>query len=186
MKVYVIRHGESETNERRCYTGYFNAPLTEKGREDAKFAAEVLRNVEFDRIFASDLDRAIETCKIATGKEPETDELIREISVGRLENFPYDNIPAEDRVKYFQIGYADFGGESKDDFKLRIRHFMEKLERLDCDNVAVFSHGGWLIAMLGIVLDANLSHSNIRCTNCAVGIFDYSDGKWLLSGLMNK
>lgn len=185
MKVYVVRHGESQTNRAMCYTGYFDSPLTDKGREDAKFAREVLGNIKFDMIFASDLGRAVETCMIATGCEPETDALLREIDVGRLENTPFENLSREERTKHFKIGYAHFGGESKEDFRLRIKSFMNKLESLNCDNVAVFSHGAWLISMLCMVLDVD-SLSNILCANCAVGVFDYSDGKWMLHSLINK
>ncbi len=36
MKLYVIRHGQSETNTTGCYTGYLQIPLTEKGIKDAE------------------------------------------------------------------------------------------------------------------------------------------------------
>ena len=185
MKIYVVRHGESQTNKSMCYTGYFNSPLTDKGREDAKFAREVLSGISFDRVFSSDLDRAVETCKIATGREPETDALLREIDVGSLENIPYESLSREERTNYFKIGYAHFGGESKEDFKIRIKSFMDKLEALECDNVAVFSHGAWLISLICMVLGVD-SLNNILCANCAVGVFDYSNGRWMLHSLINK
>ena len=33
MKVYVIRHGESETNKIHYWTGWLDVSLTDKGRE---------------------------------------------------------------------------------------------------------------------------------------------------------
>ena len=42
MKLYVIRHGESETNLKNVYSGWMDVALTEKGFEDAKGAQKLL------------------------------------------------------------------------------------------------------------------------------------------------
>ena len=64
MRVYVIRHGESETNYNKQWTGWSDVHLTDKGKEDAKKARDFLKHIPFDKIFASDLIRAVETAKI--------------------------------------------------------------------------------------------------------------------------
>ena len=85
MYVYVIRHGESESNRDGLWTGWLDAPLTDHGRADAKRAGEFLANISFDRIVSSDLSRAKETAEIAVpGANYETSALLREIDVGRL------------------------------------------------------------------------------------------------------
>ena len=33
MRVYIVRHGESQNNKDKLWTGWYDAPLTEKGRE---------------------------------------------------------------------------------------------------------------------------------------------------------
>ena len=65
MKVYVVRHGESETNKIRHWTGWLDVALTEKGQNDALFARSVLENVHFDKVYTSDLIRAMQTAEIA-------------------------------------------------------------------------------------------------------------------------
>ena len=50
MKLYVIRHGESENNVKTCFTGWMDVNLTEKGIADAHKAGELLRDVTFDRV----------------------------------------------------------------------------------------------------------------------------------------
>ena len=57
MRLYVIRHGESENNLKKCWTGWYDAPLTEKGRQDARKAGTFLQGITFDKIYASDLSR---------------------------------------------------------------------------------------------------------------------------------
>ena len=65
MRVYVIRHGESETNLSKHWTGWMDVSLTEKGYEDARGAGRIIGDVTFDRIFSSDLHRAKETAMTA-------------------------------------------------------------------------------------------------------------------------
>ena len=65
MRVYVIRHGESETNLSKRWTGWKAVNLTEKGYEDAKKAGKIIGDVTFDKVFSSDLRRAKETAMTA-------------------------------------------------------------------------------------------------------------------------
>lgn len=72
---YIIRHGESEGNasfeksqvmEPKIPGG---SSLTEKGRAQATQAAEKLRDVHFDEMFSSPLNRAIETAEILAAEK---------------------------------------------------------------------------------------------------------------------
>ena len=55
MKVYLLRHGETEWNVQRRVQGALDSPLTENGIQQVKNAAERLANVEFDAAFALSL-----------------------------------------------------------------------------------------------------------------------------------
>ena len=187
MRVYVVRHGESETNKIRHWTGWLDVSLTEKGREDALFARSVLEGVQFDKVFASDLIRAVQTAEIAIpGCECERTPLIREMNVGSIAGKPSGVLTAEMRSRIPQNGYTDFGGESQEQFVGRLREFMAMLETLDCQNVAVFSHAGCLKKMLSLVAGITIPGKNVLCGNCTVAIFDYTDDAWRLHSWINK
>ena len=64
-KIVLLRHGESQWNLENRFTGWVDIPLTDKGREEARHAGELLRDVAFDRAFTSVLIRAIESLEIA-------------------------------------------------------------------------------------------------------------------------
>jgi broad specificity phosphatase PhoE len=186
MLVYVIRHGESENNLKGLWTGWYDAPLTDKGILDAKKVGEYLSGISFDKIYSSDLTRAVLTAHNAIeGCTVETSELLREVNVGDLANMPLSSISDEQRAKAAKDGYELFGGESKQAFVARVCEFMKKLKTLECDNVAVFSHAGWLRTILDIVVGVTLPRKSIRCNNCTVGIFEYSDGVWRLFSWIN-
>lgn len=57
----LVRHGESDWNEKGLWTGWTDVDLTEKGREEARDAGEELKNIRFDRAFVSKLNRAHQT-----------------------------------------------------------------------------------------------------------------------------
>jgi probable phosphoglycerate mutase len=186
MRVYVVRHGESENNKKQCWTGWLDVPLTDKGKEDARTAGELLQKVSFSRVFASDLQRAMETAENALPGIPyETSPLLREIHVGTLQDQPLSVLSDGERVEAGMKGYAAFDGESKQELLDRVHRFRDFLETLDCEAVAIFSHAGWLFGMLESVLEIPLPRKHIACRNCTVAVFDYTDGIWRLHSWIN-
>jgi len=66
-KVVLLRHGESTWNKENRFTGWHDADLTERGREEAREAGRLLKEggYVFDVAFTSVLKRAIKTLGIA-------------------------------------------------------------------------------------------------------------------------
>ncbi|HVV45883.1 MAG TPA: 2,3-diphosphoglycerate-dependent phosphoglycerate mutase [Bryobacteraceae bacterium] len=62
-KLVLVRHGESAWNKENRFTGWTDVDLSEKGRQEAKEAGEVLRKegYTFDVAYTSVLKRAIRT-----------------------------------------------------------------------------------------------------------------------------
>lgn len=62
-KIVLLRHGESVWNKENRFTGWTDVDLSEKGREEAKKAGEILRaeGFMFDVAYTSVLKRAIRT-----------------------------------------------------------------------------------------------------------------------------
>ncbi|MBX3244808.1 MAG: 2,3-diphosphoglycerate-dependent phosphoglycerate mutase [Acidobacteria bacterium] len=62
-KIVLIRHGESQWNKENRFTGWKDVDLSEKGREEAKAAGQLLKNegFTFDEAYSSVLKRAIRT-----------------------------------------------------------------------------------------------------------------------------
>ncbi|MBQ8816149.1 MAG: histidine phosphatase family protein [Lachnospiraceae bacterium] len=186
MRVYVIRHGESETNLDKKWTGWLDVHLTDKGKDDARKAGEFLKQVSFEKIYTSDLCRAVETAEIAIPNcSYERLPLLREINVGTLANKPLSILTEEQRAHAVKWGYEYFGGESKDHFYNRISQVMKMLETLDCETVAMFSHGGWLRGMLDTVVGTRLPGNKVCCNNCTIAIFEYTNEIWRLHSWIN-
>ncbi|WP_418390600.1 histidine phosphatase family protein, partial [[Clostridium] scindens] len=67
MRIYLVRHGETDWNIVRKLQGRTDIPLNEKGIKAAQKTGEALRNVPFTRAFSSPLKRAMDTAKLILG-----------------------------------------------------------------------------------------------------------------------
>ncbi len=65
-KLILVRHGESLWNKENRFTGWTDVDLTEKGRQEAKEAAQMIRSagLSFNFAYTSVLKRAIRTLSI--------------------------------------------------------------------------------------------------------------------------
>jgi len=71
LTVYLLRHGESVWNvDGNRYCGATDVPLTERGKEQARQVRDLLKEVRFDAVYSSPLERAYMTAQIATPHDP--------------------------------------------------------------------------------------------------------------------
>ena len=87
-KVVIIRHGQSIANAQGICLGHTDWDLTDLGREQARIAAEYLKNEKIDAIYSSDLIRAYNTAlphAEMRGMEIVTSKQLREIYLGAWE-----------------------------------------------------------------------------------------------------
>lgn len=73
IHVYFVRHGQTYLNRYNRIQGWSDAPLTEKGKEDAKRAGKALSAIHFDYLFSSDLARTMATSRLLLEADPNTD-----------------------------------------------------------------------------------------------------------------
>lgn len=185
MKLYLVRHGQSESNLNGVFSGWAQISLTEQGFTDARRAGEYLQKIPFDRIYSSDLLRAIQTARTALpGCEPVQLPLLRENNVGTLQGRSSKECQTEYGERFWVTptgaDFTRFGGENHDMVRSRVHAFLDMLERDPCGNVAAFAHEGVLRCALDLVLGMNFERHNVRCPNCTIAVFSYINERWVL------
>lgn len=88
MKIYMIRHGETDWNKMRRLQGQVDIPLNEFGRHLAVETAPALKDISFDIVFTSPLKRAKETAELVIGERDIPiieDKRIMEMGFGEFE-----------------------------------------------------------------------------------------------------
>lgn len=189
MKLYLVRHGETDWNRVRRLQGAADIPLNAYGRELAAITAKALEDVPFDRVFCSPLSRARETAEILTGDRDlsiQTDERLKEISFGVGEGEDILRIketPADPIYKFFYAPeqYVPLeGGETFGDVYRRTGAFLrEKILPLEgiCENVLIVAHGVANRSILNPAAGIPMERFwQIPLMNCTVSVLEIKDG----------
>lgn len=192
MKMYIIRHGQTPWNARKCLQGRSDVDLNENGIYLAELTGKALRDVTFDMAFTSPLIRAKHTaqCILAGRKVPIIeDEHLIEISFGIYEGCCYAEenrqVPQQWIENFFhapQDYVAAPGGESLDDVEKRTRNFMEDIcsrKELQDKTILVSTHGCALRGLLNSIRESNREdywHGGVS-KNCAVSIVTCNRGE---------
>ena len=180
MLLFMVRHGETEGNVRKLFYSQVDMPLTENGRQQALSLRPFLEKYTFDRVYASDLSRAVETAKLVLpGCDPIPLPQLRECQMGWIDGYTHADIIG--KYGYLNDHYEQFGGESPEQMCSRVKSFLDKLETDPCDRVAAFVHSGTMKAMIRIALGMDCLTSNLLSTNCNVAVFRYEKGRWILA-----
>lgn len=88
MKIYLVRHGETDWNQAGRLQGQTDIDLDAQGFAQAAEAAERLKEVPFEIAFCSPLIRARHTAETIVGERKitlTTDERLRELNFGPWE-----------------------------------------------------------------------------------------------------
>lgn len=102
MEIYVLRHGQTDYNVQGKFQGQVDTKLNDIGIEQAKIASKKLKNIKFDIVISSPLNRAIETAKIVSNEEIIIEKRLIERSFGRLEG-KTSILNYEENGEYYEI-----------------------------------------------------------------------------------
>lgn len=152
-----IRHGESEGNANGLVTGSWDAPLTQRGVEQARILSHSI-HAFYDIAYCSVLSRSKETLRLAAEDRVETtftfsDQRINERSLGVLEGKSRRDLS---QYALGDLSFAPAGGESYLDLTRRVLSFLVDL--FDTANrhgigvrVLVSTHAGPLRVLAGVL-----------------------------------
>lgn len=168
MEIYLIRHGETESNKERRYLGWTESPLSELGLRQAEAVGHYLASRGgIDELYCSDLNRALHTARVigaGCGLKPIITPLLREIHFGQWEGLTFDEIEKEwgSAISHWlddPFHKAAPGGESLKDVCDRMCEFLTTVSEATADGkrIVAVSHGGSIRAILFNILNLNRS-----------------------------
>ena len=193
--LVLVRHGQSEWNEKNLFTGWKDPGLTQKGVEEAKKAGYQLNKLglNFDIMHTSALIRAQLTGQIILdvlkqdNLETIKNQALNERDYGELTGLNKDEARENFGVDQVQIWRRSYdtpppGGESlKDTYNRVIPYFESEILPLMKDkNVLISAHGNSLRALVKY-LDS-ISEKDIVKLEIATGepiFYKFTDGKFI-------
>ena len=174
MRLYFVRHGESEANTRRVISNRESQyGLTEAGKQQALILANRFNDVPLTALYSSPILRTRETAEILSHSfhlPYEIREALREYDCGILEeksdegSWKLHSEIAADWTLNNNHSRKPEGGESYLEIKQRFLPFIESLTQNGLpqeDHILLISHGGLLQLMLPELL-TNIDHAFVR------------------------
>ena len=184
MRIYLVRHGETELNRKKCYYGHMDTVLTEHGIEQARLLGDCFRDFSFDMVISSPLKRAVHTAEYILGAKKKQiiyDERLCEQDFGIFEGFTYEEL-IQTYPNEFDSWNRDFSnyripeGESFSDVRQRIDCFIRELSGKK-GTVLLVAHKGTLGHLLAASLHMPLEgYWNFVFDQGCYSCIDYEDG----------
>ncbi len=189
--VYIIRHGETDSNIRHTCVGHKDVELNENGKKQAEELCARLSNIKLDVIYSSPLSRAISTIT-SYGKAPVImNYALIERDYGEWDDMTFEEIKASAPEAYKEwidnwIDYTVPGGESSASVQSRVNDVMDKIiANHKGGSVAVVTHLGTARHIISHLLGLTAEQSWLfTFENARYAVIEIDDsGKGLLKGL---
>ena len=188
MKLYIVRHGETQWNIQGLMQGWKDSPLTEKGISDAQRLGKHLGDIPFDFIICSPLGRAVETAKHIMGARSHLllyNNAFREMGFGCWEGMPHEEVRVRYPVQqqhYWNAPhlYQPIDGESYDAFVSRVEEGLRDIvQNIKCNNILLVTHAAVIKAIFTIVYKRSLEHfwDPPFTYNTCLSILEIKDGE---------
>ena len=190
MKLYFVRHGKTQWNlEGRFQGANGDSPLLETSIEELHLLGKNMAHIKFDKIFSSDLPRAMATAQIINSENHfsqviESHAELREWQLGSLEGQKVSTITAiyPHQMEAFRHNLAKFnnsifGAESVYNTTRRTIDFIKSQKGQSYENLLFVGHGANLTASLRLLLGYDFAQLRQQggLTNGSVTILETQD-----------
>jgi len=195
--IFLIRHGNTEFNEKKLFRGHFDVPLDSVGINQAEKTGKFLKVINFDIIYSSPLSRAYRTAKIIKKYQSSNDniEIIKEdgftdLNFGNWEGKGYDEVKSLYPEIYNQWIQEPFkasipGGETLYNAQNRSWETLKEIVAKNTSSfLAIVTHR--VINKLLILKMLDIGQSGIWKINqdpCCINIFEYKYENFFVSKL---
>ena len=185
--IYIVRHGQSVNNRDDVLSGHVDTDLTAEGKTQAKVLARKLSHIKFDEIYTSDLQRAIKTAELISGRRIIKDHQLtqlRERSFGQMEGTPAKHWRAMHKAEHYQKMPDDKRWTHKhrpdieSDHEVSVRYIkalQDLAKQHPGETLLIVAHGGALRALLiklGYATLSDLPPGAMQNTSYAKLIYD--------------
>ena len=171
MKLYFVRHGRTVWNlEGRFQGASGDSPLLSESIDILKQLGQYLNEIHFDKIYSSDLPRAVKSAEIIQSQLQAPCPLksipdLREWQLGKLEGLKIATLNAiyPQQIKAFRSNLAQFDtkmfeAESLYSTTQRTIQFIKSLKESPAENILIVGHGANLTASLRTLIGYKEAH----------------------------
>ncbi len=197
LKLYIVRHGETEWNVIKRFQGQLNTPLTEKGMEKLRETGKNLENVLFEEVYTSKLERTVKSAEIILNenrgyknKKMELKRLaeLNEVYFGVWQGLTYEEVflkyPEEANNYFYNVKNYKAENVKAENLKDALKRFLRGINKIldshKSGNILVVTHGTVFEMFINYVGNSSIFDIDERTLigNGDYKIFSYEDGKF--------
>lgn len=197
LKLYIVRHGETEWNVIKRFQGQLNTPLTEKGMEKLRKTGKKLENVLFDEVYTSELGRTVASAEIILNenrgyknKKRELKKLaeLNEVYFGVWQGLTYEEVflkyPEEGNNYFYNVKNYNAENVEAENLKDALERFLKGINKIldshESGNILVVTHGTVFEMFMNYVANNSIFDIDERTLmgNGDYKVFSYKDGKF--------
>jgi broad specificity phosphatase PhoE len=189
-KLILARHGETLWNVEKVFRGRADVGLDKVGIRQAELLGKYLSNWELEAIYSSPVKRALDTANIVARHR----KVAVRIAEGLID-FDYgqwQSLPEQEVKRLYPALLNEWhnnphkvripGGESLEDVGRRAVEVVNDVLARHQGNVLLVSHRVVIKVLICYLLGLDNSHfQNINQDVCGITIFDYADGRFVLT-----
>ena len=209
LKLYIVRHGQTEWNVLEKFQGQLNSPLTERGIKKIKETSAELEDIKFEAVYTSELGRTISTADIILQhnnfeKGKNNSEKLRlqklselnEIHFGEWQGMDFKEIflkyPEEAHNYFYDVKNYCAKNVKGEELKDGLERFLLGLKKIvnnnEEGNILIVTHGTVLELFFNYIENKEADDLDERklIGNGEYRIFTYKNGKYLMETLGKK
>ena len=206
LKLYIVRHGQTEWNVLEKFQGQLNSPLTEEGIEKVVKTGKELKNVEFKAVYTSKLRRTIRTAEIILEKNSfekkknierklklEKLSELNEIYFGEWQGMDFKEIflkyPKEAHNYFYDVKNYCAENVKGEELKDGLERFLSGLKKIVNDNekgnILIVTHGTVLELFFNYIENKEADDLDERklIGNGEYRVFSFKNGKYVMETL---
>ncbi len=193
-KIFLLRHGETEWNEKGVFRGRSDIGLNDNGKRQASALGAALKDTGIERIYSSPLKRAYETAEIvgrSIGAPFEKDEGFQNIDLGVWQGMVKEEVKSKYPKMWEQWLYCPNKlkiPEGESVWAVQRRSVRRMLELLNDgpDIFAVVSHRTVLKVILGGLMGLKGNYFwKFRMDNCSINVLEHEDKRGFMLTKLN-
>lgn len=174
MKIFLIRHGQTEWNIQGRFQGREDIPLNKVGIEQARECGQALKGDKYKAIITSPLVRASKTAEIIA-EIVSVKQVIIEPQIIERDFSRVSGMMPKEREAFYASGGKD-DKEPWDKLNRRMIACLKKYgEQFKDQNIIMVSHGASINSVLSVLSEGKTGTGKILLKNTCINILRYED-----------
>lgn len=179
MKIYLIRHGQTDWNLQGRFQGREDIPLNETGILQAKECAQALSGETFRAAVTSPLCRAKRTAEIIA-QHLNIQQIILDEGITERDFSKVSGMTPAEREAFYASGEPD-DKEPWEQLCNRMMGTLHKYAReFHQDNIIMISHGASINSVLSVLSNGSTGTGKLILKNTCINILHYEQGRFRL------